>query len=111
MYLKQMTDNIDESLLIVIDEAICFSFDSYARGYHAYKNIWNPVDGEILVCTRETDNSNDTYTLFPSCVIICCRACTLEFEQGFFKLPFTAWIYHIMYCYWKESKSWGWFRT
>ena len=45
MILKQMTDNIDEPLLIVIDEAICFSFDSYARGYHAYMNIWNPVDG------------------------------------------------------------------
>ena len=63
MILKQMTGNIDEPLLIVIDEAICFSFDSYARGYHAYMNIWNPADGEILVCTRETDNSHDTYAV------------------------------------------------
>ena len=63
MILKQMTDNIDEPLLIVTDELICFSFDSYARGYHAYMNIWNPVDGEILVCTRETDNSHDTYAV------------------------------------------------
>ena len=68
MILKQMTDNIDEPLLIVIDEAICFSFDSYARGYQAYMNIWNPVDGEILVCTRETDILMIP-TLFPSCVI------------------------------------------
>ena len=89
MILKQMTDNIDEPLLIAIDEAICFSFDSYARGYHAYMNIWNPVDGEILVCTRETDNFHDTYAV-SIMRNSCCRACTLEFEQGFFKLPFTA---------------------
>ena len=23
----------------------------YARGYHVYMNIWNPVDEEILACT------------------------------------------------------------
>ena len=61
--LKQMTDNIDEHLPIVIDEANCFSFNSYTRGYHAYMNIWNPVDGEILVCMRETNNSHDTYAV------------------------------------------------
>ena len=59
MIFKQMTDNIDEPLLIVIDKANSFSFNSYARGYHAYMKIWNPVDGEVLVCTRETDNPHD----------------------------------------------------
>ena len=46
-----MTDNIDEPLPIAIDKANSFSFNSYARGYHAYMKIWNPVDGEVLVCT------------------------------------------------------------
>ena len=56
-----MTDNIDEPLPIVIDKANSFSFNSYARGYHAYMKIWNPVDGAVQVCTRETDNPHDNY--------------------------------------------------
>ena len=63
MIFKQMTDNIDEPLPIVIDKANSFSFNSYARGYHAYIKIWNPVDGEVLVCTRETDNPHDNYAV------------------------------------------------
>ena len=58
-----MTYNIDEPLPIVIDKANSFSFNSYARGYHAYMKIWNPVDGEVLVCTRETDNPHDNYAV------------------------------------------------
>ena len=58
-----MTDNIDEHLPIVIDKADSFSFNSYARDYHAYMKIWNPVDGVVLVCTRETDNLHDDYTV------------------------------------------------
>ena len=60
---KQMTDNIHEPLAIVIDKANPFSFNSYGRGYHAYMKIWNPVDGEVLVCTRETDNPHDNYAV------------------------------------------------
>ena len=60
---KQMTNNIDEPLPIVIDKANSFSFNSYGRGYHAYMKIWNPVDGEVLVCTRETDNPHDNYAV------------------------------------------------
>ena len=63
MIFKQMTDNTDEPLLIVIDKANSFSFNSYARGYHAYMKIWNPVDGEVLVFTRETDNPHDNYAI------------------------------------------------
>ena len=47
----------------VIDKANPFSFNSYARGYHAYMKIWNPVDGAVLVCTRETDNPHDNYAV------------------------------------------------
>ena len=63
MIFKQMTDNIDEPLPIVIDKANFFSFNSYARGYHTYMKIWNPVDGEVLVCTRQTDNPHDNYAV------------------------------------------------
>ena len=31
-------------------------FDSYIRGYHAYRDIWSPVVGEILLLKREPDN-------------------------------------------------------
>ena len=64
MIFKQMTGNIDEPLSIVIDKANSFSFSSYARGYHTYIKMWNPVDGKVLVCTQETDNSHDSYTVF-----------------------------------------------
>ena len=63
MIFKPMTDNIDEPLQIAIDKANSFSFNSHARGYHAYMKIWNPVDGEVLVCTRETDNPHDNYAV------------------------------------------------
>ena len=64
MIFKQMIDNIDEPLPTVIDKANSFSFSSYARGYHAYMKIWNPVDGEVLVCTQETDNHHDNYAVY-----------------------------------------------
>ena len=67
MIFKQMTENIDEPLLIVIDNANSFSFNSYARGYHTYMKIWNPVDGEVLVCTRETDSPHDSYAVSIIC--------------------------------------------
>ena len=59
MIFKQITDNIEEPLPIVIDKINYFSFSSYARGYHSYIKILNPVDGEVLVCTRENDNPHD----------------------------------------------------
>ena len=58
-----MTDNIDEPLPIATDKSNSFSFNSYSRGYHAYTKIWNPVDGAVLVCTRETDNPHDNNAL------------------------------------------------
>ena len=67
MIFKQMTDNIDEPLLIVIDKTNSFSFNSYARDYHAYMKIWNPVNGEVLVCMRETNNPHDNYAVSVIC--------------------------------------------
>ena len=62
-----MTDNIDEPLSIVIDKANSFSFNSYARGYHTYMKIWNPVNGAVLVCMQETDNPHDKYAVSIIC--------------------------------------------
>ena len=33
------------------------------RGYHVYKDIWDPVVGETLQCKRETDNGSDRYAV------------------------------------------------
>ena len=31
--------------------------------YHVFMSLWNPADEEILICTRETDNPHDSYTV------------------------------------------------
>ena len=90
MIFKQMTDNTDEPLPIVIDKANSFSFNSYATGYHAYMKIWNPVDGEILVCTRETDNPHDNYAVSiirNSCVVGHVPLDLSKTYSNFFSLP------------------------
>ena len=33
------------------------------RGYHVYKEIWNPVIGEELHCQREMSNEKDRYAV------------------------------------------------
>lgn len=37
----------------VTDESNSFSLNSNARGYPVYVNIWNPADGQALVCTSK----------------------------------------------------------
>ena len=60
-----MMYNIEENLfrLPLINQF--FSFNSYARGYHVYiyMNIWNPLDGEILVFILDTNNTHDNYNV------------------------------------------------
>ena len=34
-------------------------FNSFVRGYHAYKHIWNPVVGEMLILEKEPHNIAD----------------------------------------------------
>ena len=62
-FLLVFIDFIDEPLSIVIIKSNSFSFNSYLRGCQAYIKIWNPVDGALLVCTRETDNPHDNYAV------------------------------------------------
>ena len=59
---NQMANNIDEPFPIVIYKLNCFSFNLNARGYHGYINIWNPLNREVLVFTRETDNRHNNYS-------------------------------------------------
>ena len=40
-----------------------FTVESYVRGYHIYKDIWDATIGEKLQCARESDNSNDHYAV------------------------------------------------
>ena len=45
------------SQVVELDEVA--EFVSYTRGYHAYRDIWSPVVGEILLLKREPDNLVD----------------------------------------------------
>ena len=38
---------------------ITYEYNSFARGYHAYINIWNPLVGETLKCRQEPSNKVD----------------------------------------------------
>ena len=47
----------DIEIPIIIGKNLAtYEFDSFARGYHAYMNTWNPLIGEILKCKREPTN-------------------------------------------------------
>ena len=37
--------------------------NSCVRGYHVYKDIWDAVIGEELVCEREPDNRSNRYAV------------------------------------------------
>jgi len=38
-------------------------FDSCVRGFHVYQEVWTPVLGEILPCTRELGNAHDIFAV------------------------------------------------
>ena len=40
-----------------------FTIDSCIRGYHVYKDIWNPVLGEVLTCRADIGNVHDPYAV------------------------------------------------
>ena len=57
-----------ELLLSIISEAIpickcfvLFSFNLYIRGFHAYKQNWDPVLGGRYSCTAEEKNEHEEY--------------------------------------------------
>ena len=48
---------------VVTDSLYVLEIPSYVRGYHAYKDNWNPVVGETLVLRREPTNMVDKHTV------------------------------------------------
>ena len=40
-----------------------FMLSSCVRGYHVYRDIWNPSVGETVNCEREGRNPEDSYTV------------------------------------------------
>ena len=41
----------------------CLQVPSYVRDYHAYKDLWVPVVGEVLHLRRERENAYDSYAV------------------------------------------------
>ena len=42
-----------------MNDGSAFHFDSYARGYHAYINMWEALLSECLKCVKESTNEVD----------------------------------------------------
>ena len=42
---------------------LTFSVESCVRGYHVYKNTWEPYHGECLCCSREHYNRTDPFAV------------------------------------------------
>jgi hypothetical protein len=38
-------------------------YSSCIRGFHVYKNVWEPYEGEILQTKREINDPADKYTI------------------------------------------------
>ena len=49
---------------IIIERKLAtYEYDSFARDYHAYMDVWNPLIGDILKCKRESANEVDKRTV------------------------------------------------
>ena len=50
---------------ILFDEHFTvFKYSPYSRGYYAYKEIWNPLVGNVsLICKPEESNKHDKYAV------------------------------------------------
>lgn len=40
-----------------------FSLTTAVRGFHVYKDVWEPTIGEVLSCERDVGNSHDTFAV------------------------------------------------
>ena len=40
-----------------------FSLTTTVRGFHIYKNVWEPTIGEMLSCERDNGNSHNTFAV------------------------------------------------
>ena len=53
--------NTNEKLKIVIVKE--YQHKSTVKGFHVYKEIWNPVEGEVLDTRMEPENPTDKYAV------------------------------------------------
>ena len=49
--------------IIIARNLATYEYDSFARGYHAYMDIQNPLIGEILKYKREPTNELDKHAV------------------------------------------------
>ena len=56
-----ITDETYETEIpIIIEKYLAkYEYDSFARGCHAYMDIWNPLIGEVLECKQKPTNEVD----------------------------------------------------
>ena len=54
--------NTNEKLKIVIVKE--YQHKSTVKGFHVYKEIWNPVEGEVLDTRMELENPADKYAVW-----------------------------------------------
>ena len=45
------------------EDVTSLEVQSYVRGYHAHKDVWNPRIGEVLPLEREPNNSEDRFAV------------------------------------------------
>ena len=38
-------------------------FSCAIRGYHVYRNVWQPIENETLQCDHESDNDYDLFAI------------------------------------------------
>ena len=60
--LDLLLKNISEEILITKCSGL-FTFDSYIRGFHVYKQSWDPVVGRRYQCVVEEKNEHDEYAV------------------------------------------------
>ena len=54
-----ITEEMYEIPIFMDNDLASYEHHSFARGYHAYMEIWSPLIGETLSCKRETSNVVD----------------------------------------------------
>ncbi len=61
-----------------------FSFESFVRGYHAYKEQWEPWIGEVLPLERDPTNPDDRHAvaITGNALMDCCNKAVFKKTQS-----------------------------
>ena len=63
LFLVAMLEKIDASEELAISVGKEYQHNSTVKGFHIYKEIWNPVKGAVLDTRLEPKNLTDKYTV------------------------------------------------